>query len=50
MRPSEAKLKVVWQSDKQEFIATHPNTNVKGYGRSPGESVRNWEFWWNIPY
>ena len=50
MHPSQRKLKVVWCPINAEFVATHPNTNVKGYGQSPGEAVRNWQYWWNIPY
>ena len=48
--PTKRKLKVVWTSENAEFTATHPNTNVKGYGPTPGAAVRNWKYWWNFPY
>lgn len=48
--PRERKLVVKWDKVKGAFVATHPNTNVKGGGDSPGEAVRNWQYWWNFPY
>ena len=48
LRASDAKLKVVWTGE--EFEATHPNTNVTGHGKTPGDAVRNWIYWWNFPY
>lgn len=50
MSSSNAKLKVVFSKSIREFVATHPNTNVIGYGHTPGAAVRNWQYWWNIPY
>ena len=50
MRAEQVKLKVVWLPDTQQFEATHPNTNVTGHGPTPGEAIRNWQFWWNIAY
>jgi hypothetical protein len=50
MRAAQSKLKVVWLPDNQEFYVTHPNTNVTGFGKTPGAAIRNWLFWWNIPY
>ena len=32
------------------FMCKHPNCNVLGFGRTPGEAIRNWQFWYNIPY
>ena len=50
MRSSDAKLKVVWIAAEQKFFAAHPNTNVTGHGHTPGAAIRDWQYWWNIPY
>lgn len=47
---NEAKLKIVFDVDRREFVATHPNTNVTGCGNTPGDAIRNWQYWWNAPY
>lgn len=44
------KLTVVWDRHKREFVAYHSGTNVIGEGRTPGEAIRNWILWWEIPY
>jgi len=44
------KLKVIWRPDRKEFWATHPNTNVTGQGQTPGEAIRDWQYWWAMPY
>lgn len=43
------KIIVKWSRESEAFIATHPNTNVKGYGLTPGDAVRNWQWWWAVP-
>lgn len=50
MRAEQVKLRVVWRAGEQEFYATHPNTNVTGHGPTPGDAIRDWQYWWNIPY
>lgn len=45
------KLIVKWDARKQEYVCTHPDTNVTGYSdTSPGDAVRNWQYWWQYPY
>lgn len=45
------KLIVKWDARKQEYVCTHPNTNVTGHSdTSPGDAVRNWQYWWKYPY
>lgn len=50
MRAEQRKLQVKWRSDIGLFFCTHPNTNVTGQGQSPGAAIRDWQYWWNIPY
>lgn len=50
MSSEKEKLKVVFDRSKREFVATHPHTNVTGYGSTPGAAIRNWQDWWNTPY
>lgn len=45
-----AKLRVVWWADRQKFHCSHRHCNVTGLGDTPGEAIRNWQFWYNIPY
>lgn len=44
------KLVVRWQWNIQQFVCRHPHCNVVGFGRTPGEAIRNWIFWWEYPY
>ena len=44
------KLKVQWCPAKRIYLCTHPQTNVCGEGTTPGEAIRNWQYWWTIPY
>lgn len=47
-RASKNKLCVKWNG--QEFVCTHPNTNVTGHGSTISAAIKNWQYWWNIPY
>lgn len=44
------KLVVKWSKVRQEFIVTHPSTNVLGYGITIRKAVENWQWWWEVPY
>ncbi len=44
------KLVVKWRKDRQCYEARHPRTNVTGHGDSPGAAIRNWQWWWDVPF
>ncbi len=50
MRAEERKLVVKWCGIAGAYCCTHPNTNVTGYGATPGAAIKDWQFWWSIPY
>lgn len=50
MRAQDRKLVVVWVKAEQRYLCTHPNTNVTGHGATPGDAIRDWQYWWDIPY
>lgn len=47
---SQRKLVVKWRADQKRYECKHPHTNVVGHGGSPGAAIRNWKYWWEIPY
>lgn len=46
-KPNE-KLRVKW--DGFQYVCYHRGTNVTGFGASPGAAIKNWQYWWNIPF
>lgn len=44
------KLVIKWRSDQKRYEATCHLTNVVGRGATPGEALRAWKTWWEIPY
>jgi hypothetical protein len=47
---SRDKLVVKWRSDQRRYEAKCRSTNVVGHGDSPGAAIRNWQYWWDIPF
>jgi hypothetical protein len=43
------KLVVKWCKNQQRYEARHPQTNVTGEGATPGDAIRNWQYWWDCP-
>ena len=48
MFQKRSKLRVFW--DGFQYVAHHNNTNVLGLGPTPGAAIRDWQWWWNVPY
>lgn len=47
---SRDKLSVRWRADQRRYEAWCRSTNVVGHGPTPGDAIRNWQFWWDIPF
>lgn len=47
---SRDKLLVRWRADQRRYEATCRTTNVVGHGATPGDAIRDWQWWWAVPF
>lgn len=47
---SRDKLVVKWRAGQRRYEATCRSTNVVGHGATPGDAIRNWQWWWEVPF
>jgi len=45
-----SRIRVAWNKEAECFIATHPYTNVKGYSVTISKAIKDWQWWWEVPY